>query len=184
MAAPRIALRRLARSDFPLLARWLAEPHVRRWWAHETTPAAIEADFGTDVDGLEPSEVFIASADEAPIGLVQRFRIADYPETQAEMAAVAPLPGDAISIDYFIGEPQRLRSGLGTAMIRACVEGAWRAWPDAGAAVVAVHADNEGSWRVLQRAGFRRVGSGTMTPDNPVDDGRHLVYRLDRPASP
>jgi aminoglycoside 6'-N-acetyltransferase len=177
---PVITLRRLARSDFPLLARWLAEPHVARWWAHETTPEALEADFGPDVDGLERSEVFIAAHGGAPIGLIQRFRCADYAQTRDEMAALAPVPEAAISIDYFIGEPQLLRRGLGSAMIRTCVHGAWRDWPDADAVVVAVHADNEASWRVLARAGFRRVGCGAMTPDNPLDDERHLVYRLDR----
>ena len=65
-------------------------------------------------------------------------------------------------------------------MIRACVHDAWRRWPDAGAVMVAVHADNVASWRVLQRVGFRHVGSGRMAPDNPRDDERHVVYRLDR----
>ena len=35
---PAVELRPLQRADFPLLARWLAEPLVARWWAHETTP--------------------------------------------------------------------------------------------------------------------------------------------------
>ena len=38
MSGPAITLRRLTRSDFPLLARWLAEPHVARRWVHQTTP--------------------------------------------------------------------------------------------------------------------------------------------------
>jgi aminoglycoside 6'-N-acetyltransferase len=178
-----ITLRRLSRGDFPLLARWLAEPHVARWWAHDSAPEALEADFGPDVDGLEASEVYIASlAGKGPIGLIQRFRMADYPDTRGEIAAIVPIPDDAISIDYFIGEPQHLRRGLGGAMIRHCVHAWWRDWPDAGPVIVAVHADNHASWRALQSAGFERIGSGLMTPDNPVDDRRHLVYRLDRGA--
>ncbi|GAA1607828.1 hypothetical protein GCM10009789_72810 [Kribbella sancticallisti] len=38
---------RLTRADFPLLAGWLANPHVARWWNHETTPEALERDFGS-----------------------------------------------------------------------------------------------------------------------------------------
>ena len=50
----RITFRRLTRDDFGLLARWLAEPHVHRWWFHD--PAAVERDFGPVADGTEPAE--------------------------------------------------------------------------------------------------------------------------------
>ncbi len=43
-----------------------------------------------------------------------------------------------------------------------------------------VHAENRASWRVLERAGFRRVVAGYMTPDNPIDTAHHFIYRLDR----
>jgi len=33
---------------------------------------------------------------------------------------------------------------------------------------------------LAERVGFRLVGSGLMTPDNPVDDERHVVCRPDR----
>jgi hypothetical protein len=48
--------------------------------------------------------------------------------------------------------------------------------------IVAVHADNAASWRALEKAGLTRVGSGEIAPDNPIDDRRHHVYRIDRPA--
>ena len=41
-----ITLRRLLRADFAMLSRWLGEPHVARWWTHETSQEAIERDFG------------------------------------------------------------------------------------------------------------------------------------------
>jgi aminoglycoside 6'-N-acetyltransferase len=34
----------------------------------------------------------------------------------------------------------------------------------------------------LEKAGFRLVGEAELEPDNPVDDRRHVVYRLDRPV--
>lgn len=176
-----VQLRPLDRRDFPLLTRWLAEPHVARWWAHDPSPAAVEADFGAGVDGLEPTEYFIALAADRAIGLIQRYRIASWPDYGDEIEPLTAVPPGAASIDYLIGEPDALRHGLGSAMIRACVATIWRDWPDAGGVIVAVHADNTASWRVLQRAGFRRVASGEMAPDNPADDRRHVVYRIDRP---
>lgn len=48
--------------------------------------------------------------------------------------------------------------------------------------VVAVHADNESSWRMLERCGFHPIGEASLEPDNPEDDRRHVVYRLDLAA--
>ena len=45
-----------------------------------------------------------------------------------------------------------------------------------------MHADNIGSWRALEKAGLTRVAHGELDPDNPIDDRRHRVYRVDRPT--
>jgi aminoglycoside 6'-N-acetyltransferase len=33
-------------SDLPMLARWLAEPQVARWWNHDCSLEGVERDFG------------------------------------------------------------------------------------------------------------------------------------------
>jgi aminoglycoside 6'-N-acetyltransferase len=172
---------RLRRADFPLLAKWLAEPTVARWWDHETSPEAVENDFGAGIDGTEPTEVFLAWTEGRPFGLIQRYAIAAYPEYVAELSAICPQPTGAVSIDYLIGEPDCRGRGLGAAMIAAFVAGSWAAYPDASAVVVAMHQANTASWRAVQRAGFRRVAAGELTPDNPRDDRAHYLYQLDRP---
>jgi len=173
---------RLTRDNFPLLANWLSEPTVARWWNHETSPEALEKDFGAEVDGTEPSEVFLAWADGRPFGLIQRYAIADYPEYVEELSAVCPVPESAVSIDYLIGEPECRGRGLGAAMIAAFVAESWAAYPDASAVVVAMHQHNAASWRAVERAGFRRIAEGELTPDNPVDNRDHYLYQLDRPG--
>ncbi|HSA49657.1 MAG TPA: GNAT family N-acetyltransferase, partial [Yinghuangia sp.] len=70
---------------------------------------------------------------------------------------------------------------LGTRMIRAVVAATWTDHPDAPAVIVPVHADNAASWRALEKAGLRRIAEADIEPDNPVDDRRHFVYRVDRP---
>jgi aminoglycoside 6'-N-acetyltransferase len=180
--ARRIGFSRLARADFPLLKHWLEQPHVARWWAHATTPEAIEADFGACVDRRDPADVFIAWVEDRPLGLIQRYTFADNPGYIDELAPLMAVPPAALSIDYFIGEPSALRRGWGAAMIRACVTATWADYPQAPAIVVPVNAANEASWRVLQAVGFRRVAEGPLQPDNPVDDWAHAVYWLDRPG--
>jgi aminoglycoside 6'-N-acetyltransferase len=175
------SFRRLARADFPLLARWLRTPHVARWWNHETTPDALERDFGPTIDGDDPADIFIASVGARPVGLIQRYTFADNPGYLAEVASLVDVPAHAWSMDYFVGEAALLRAGLGSAMLAALVRATWRDDASASAVIVPVVAANVASWRALERAGFRRVAEGPLTPDNPIDDALHVAYRVDRP---
>ena len=177
-----LSFRRLARADFPLVARWLQAPHVARWWNHETSPAALERDFGPSIDGDDPADIFIASQRARPIGLIQRYTFADNPDWAAEVATLVPVPAAAWSMDYFVGEAALLRSGLGSAMLAALVRATWDDDPRASAVIVPVVEANVASWRALEKAGFRRVAQGPLTPDNPADDALHVVYRIDRPV--
>ncbi|MGH8951131.1 MAG: GNAT family N-acetyltransferase [Acidimicrobiia bacterium] len=176
-----VTFRRLTRADFPMLAEWLAEPHVARWWNHEFTPEAIERDFGSTVDGEEPGEDHVVLIDGRPIGLIQYSRYADYPEYEEELAAVLPVPDDAVSIDYLIGDPALTGRGVGTTMIAAFASHIWQTNPDATCIIVPVSSANAASWRALQRAGFRTVARGDLEPDNPIDDRSHEILQLDRP---
>lgn len=173
--------RRLAESDFPLLTSWLAQPHVARWWHHDTSPEAVARDFGPAARGEEPSDDLLVHLDGDPVGLVQRCRLADYPEYRAELAAVVEVPPGALTIDYLIGEPRWVGRGLGPRMIRSVVRASWRDHPDAPCVLVPVVAANRASWRALERAGLRRVAEGELEPDNPVDERAHHLYRVDRP---
>ena len=177
-----ITFRAVTPTDFPLLGRWLAQPYVARWWNHETSPEAVERDFGPTSRGEEPAEDLLALLDGRPFGLVQRQRVADYPEDLAAFAALVPVPPNAMSIDYLIGEPDLVGVGMGSRMIRAVVADTWTAHPVAECVLVAVAAANTASWRALENAGLSRVAEGDMEPDNPIDDRRHVVHRTDRPA--
>lgn len=167
--------------DLSLLVEWLAEPRVARWWHHEATAEAVERDFGASVRGEEPGEDLVVSLEGLPIGLLQRSIIHDYAEDLAEFAALAEVPEGAVELDYLIADPDLRGRGLGARMIAAAVEDTWSAHPGAPAVLVAVVAANVASWRALEKAGLRRIAEGAMSPDNPVDDPLHYVYRVDRP---
>lgn len=174
--------RRLARSDFTLLGDWLAQPHVARWWADDPSAQAIEAGYGGAVDGTEPSEAFIACRAGVPLGLVQRYRLDAYPRYLRELEPIISVPTGAASINYLIGPVQALGRGWGTAMIQAFTEILWHADPQTTAVIVPVHVANRAAWRALERAGYARIASGLLEPDNPADDRECYLYRLDRPA--
>ncbi|MBD0741401.1 GNAT family N-acetyltransferase [Streptomyces sp. CBMA152] len=177
-----ITWRRVAEGDLGLLQEWLAQPHVARWWHHETSAEAVARDFGPTLRGEEPSEDLLVMLDGTPVALVQRCRFADYPDYYTEMAAQTDLPATAVTLDYLIGDPARVGQGLGPRIITAVVTATWTDYPDAVAVVIAIHATNRASWRALEKAGFRRTGTADLAPDNPVDDRIHYVYRIDRPV--
>lgn len=176
-----LAWRPLAAADLPLLAAWLREPEVARWWNHEHTVEAVERDFGASVRGEEPGEDLVVSLDGHPIGLLQRSVIRDYPEDLAEFEAVVNVPEGAVELDYLLADAALRGRGLGSRMIAAAVQDTWSAYPATPAVLVAVVAANAASWRALEKAGLQRIAEGAMSPDNPVDDPLHYLYRVDRP---
>jgi aminoglycoside 6'-N-acetyltransferase len=182
MSAYAVGFRPLGRSDFALLAGWLASPPVARWWNHDWSLAGVERDFGPTADGLEPGEDWLALLAGEPVGLVQRSLVAAYQENLADFASVLPVPPGAVTLDYLVGDPARMGRGLGSAIIAAMAARTWADFPEAPCVLVAVVAANTASWRALEKAAFRRVGEGELEPDNPADPPLHFVYRLDRPV--
>ena len=57
--------------------------------------------------GEESSEDLLAFLDGRPLGLVQRSRLADYPEYLDGLAAIVNVQDDAMTIDYLIGDPHQ-----------------------------------------------------------------------------
>ena len=178
-----LSWRPLIAGDLPMLAEWLREPQVARWWNHETTLEAVERDFGASTRGEEPGEDLLVLLDGRPIGLLQRSAICDYPQDLTKFSAVIEVPVGAVELDYLIADPALRGRGLGSRMIAAAVEDTWNSYSDAPAVLVAVVAANVASWRALEKAGLKRVAEGPMSPDNPIDDALHYIYRVDRPGA-
>ena len=183
-----ITFRRLARRDFPLIARWLAEPHVAEWWNHQYTDDALEADFGETIDGAEPAEDFVAMLDGEPIGLMQYCHFVDYPDYVAEMESVYPVGEGAATIDYLVGEPGQVGRGIGSRMIAEFVEFVWAHDPWATHVVVPVNSANE---RILagpapSRISYSKRGATSNRTTRHIARARdpaHRPPRLNRPPS-
>jgi len=188
---PEVAFRPLQRSDLPLLAEWLGQPHVGRWWRAPSDLAAVEAEYGPMIDGSDPTEGFIAvwNVEEQGRGqgqdfaFLQRYRLDDDPAWQRALT-VAFGDGPGAGIDYLIGEQALIGRGLGRQMIAAFVDRAWERYSDITAVVVAVDQGNEPSWRALEGAGFVRTWAGILSSDDPSDEGPSYVYVRHRPVDP
>ena len=160
----RIDLRTMTRGDLPALTRWLAEPHVRRWWHSDGEPTSerIERTYRPRVDGTTPTRMWVVEVNGRSIGFVQDYRIGDYPD----FALLAPDP-DAVGLDYAIGEPGWVGRQLGARVLWAWAVRARQRFPDVTACFAAPDHRNLASLRILAKAGFEQ---GTWF-DEPQRDG-------------
>jgi aminoglycoside 6'-N-acetyltransferase len=176
-----LTFRPLVRADLPLLGHWIAAPHVQPWWREPGDLASVEAGYGPAIDGPDPTELFVVHLDGRPIGFIQRCLLRDNSDYREALSRAGTDP-DAATIDYLIGDPALVGIGLGTRLIEAFVADTWVRHPDVDSVVVAVQQDNIASWRVLEKAGFRRRWSGVVDSGHPSDDGDSHVYDLRRAA--
>jgi aminoglycoside 6'-N-acetyltransferase len=177
-----IELQPLERRDLPVLAGWLSRPHVEKWWRESADIETVEAEYGPMIDGSDPTDGFIVLDEGRPVGFVQRYLIADYPDWQRTIAAASDsIP--AAGIDYLIGEEEETGRGLGPRMIATLVADCWTTYPHIRAIVVDVLQENRASWRALEHAGFHRIWEGTLDSDHPSDQGLSFLYLTARPAA-
>lgn len=178
-----IELRPLVADDLPLVAGWLREPHVARWWLVATTADAELEQIAARV--AEPSRhqtrllAIVERTDSRPtggarIGWCQWYPYDAYPE---EADAIGARAGDC-GIDYAIGEPDALGRGHGTELIAVLVQEVRRHHPGCGV-IVAPDARNVASRRVLERNGFSLITVRSVATE-PTDD-RVAIYRLGPP---
>jgi aminoglycoside 6'-N-acetyltransferase len=151
-------------SDLPMVRGWLAAPHVREWWGEPDEQFAL-------VSGdLEQNalEQYVVTNGERPFAYLQCYVQADWPEN-----GLGTHPPGTRGIDQFIGEPDMLGCGHGSAFIHAFVKGLL----DSGTPRVLTDPDpsNGRAVRAYEKAGFRRE----WELDTP--DGRALLMIRDNP---
>jgi aminoglycoside 6'-N-acetyltransferase len=168
----RVSFCPLARSDFPLLQRWLAAPHVAVWWNDPFDLASLEADYGPCIDGTEPVHVYVIEFDRVPIGWFQWYRWSDFPMHATQLGA----DNTAAGIDLAIGEITMTGRGLGPAVIRQFATDYIFPDPDMAAIVADPEVHNLRSVRAFKKAGFSIVNTVQLAGEGFE---RHVV-RLDR----
>jgi aminoglycoside 6'-N-acetyltransferase len=170
-----ISFRPLTYSDLPLLHRWLNDPEVVRWWeGDDVSWDAVVRDYGPTSN--EPTEHWIASVEDEPIGWIQCYAAVDYgAEDEVQHWWRAGVDRTAAGIDYLIGEADTRGRGWGTAMIRTFVTdivfGRHPEWSQACASPLAA---NKASVRALEKAGFGRAGTFEDS------HGQAVVMAIDR----
>jgi aminoglycoside 6'-N-acetyltransferase len=169
-----ISFRALEKPDFPLLQRWLSEPHVDEWWHEPLDLTGLEQKYGSRIDGTEPTHVFIIEHETQPIGWIQWYRWSDYPKHAAKIGAES----DAAGIDLSIGDVSLIGKGIGSRAIREFVRNIVFAQPGVTAVMTDPEERNARSCRAFEKAGFRPVSTVELEGENV----RRRIMRLSLPG--
>jgi aminoglycoside 6'-N-acetyltransferase len=145
MPVERYQFRAMTEADLPLVKRWLAEPHVMEWWGD--TYEQFELVSG-DLE-VEAMDQFIVATGDWPFGYIQCYDPDVWPDN-----GLGSHPPGTRGIDQFIGEPDMVDHGHGSAFIRAFIDrllasGAPRVITDPDPA-------NARAIRAYEKAGFVR----------------------------
>jgi len=147
----------------PVVAAWLRQAHVARWWGDPAE--AVAAIAGHPV----ATEAFI-EVDSAPVGFV--CWQTPSPEELAA-AGLGDLPHDIIDVDIMIGDPGLLGRGVGPAALAQLLS---RLRVDGVRLVgLAAAVANTRALRAYEKAGFRPYRDF----QEAGEDCRYLVQRLD-----
>ncbi len=154
--------RPMTAADLPLLRNWLEQRHVAEWWGDADAQFALVRG---DLD--DPAmEQFIVVKDERPFAYLQCYDPAAWPDN-----GLGVQPAGTRGVDQFIGEPDMIGRGHGSAFVRCFLERLTRA----GTPRVVTDPDptNKRAVRAYEKAGFEK----SRLVDTP--DGRALLMVFD-----
>lgn len=153
--APAYTFRPMTTADLPRIRRWLDEAHVREWWGDPDEQFTLVSG-----DLIEPAmDQFIVLAADRPFGYLQCYRLT------AWNTGFGAQPEGTRGIDLFIGEPDMIEHGHGSALIREFVDEQFRQ----GLPRIVTDPDplNGRAVRAYEKAGFVRHLM-VETPDGPA----------------
>jgi RimJ/RimL family protein N-acetyltransferase len=147
----RIYFRPMNLDDLPLMHRWVNTPHVREWWDGLPTLDAVVAKYSPRIMGKEPTRSFIVEADARPVGYIQSYRIADYPDYARQLG----VDDRAAGVDLFVGQAEFVGQGSGSAILREFLRTIVFAHESATECIIGPEIGNHRAIRSYQRVGFR-----------------------------
>ncbi len=149
-----ISFRPLEETDLPTVHDWRNQDFVRRWHGgKEQSIEDIRHHYEPRISGDEPAFCFIVLLDESPVGLIETFHTADYPDYQE----VIGLWEEAAGLDLFIGERAALKSGLAARIIRQFVETLVFNLFEVETCLMGPHPDNRALIGAAEAAGFKHL---------------------------
>jgi len=146
-----ITFRLLTIADLPLMHAWINRPHVAAWWDAMPMLEDVSRKYAKRIAGEEPTRSFVIECDKHPIGYIQTYRIADYPEYAAYLAASE----NAAGVDLFIGDANRVGRGTGPRALTEFLRTIVFAENSTDECIIGPEVANRRAIRSYEKAGFR-----------------------------
>jgi len=157
--------------DYEQMVRWCNRPHVREWWDPDESDLSLEEavrQYGPRTrDGSATTACIIEWAG-APVGYIQFYPWAAYEEDVRAMGL--PATTGSWGLDVFLGEPELIDRGIGSAAVDLLC-GYLFAARDASSVMLAVAIENGRAIRAYEKAGFLRAG---MVLDVDIKGGERI----------
>jgi aminoglycoside 6'-N-acetyltransferase len=142
---PPYIFRPMTTADLPLVKRWLAQPHVVEWWGDTREQFQLVSG---DLE-IEAMDQFIVATADRPFGYIQCYNPDVWPDN-----GLGEHPRGTRGIDQFIGEPDMVDRGHGSAFIRTFID---RVLADGAPRVITdPDPNNARAIRAYEKAGFSR----------------------------
>ena len=142
---PTYDFRAVTVADLPMLAAWLAEPHVQEWW--DEGPEASLAEIREAMDSVE-TEPLIVELRGRPIAYIQ-----SYDPHLEDGHPYRDQPFGTLGMDISIGPPELVGKGHGSAIVRQFTDMLFE--EGCPRVVIDPHPDNLRAIRAYEKAGFR-----------------------------
>lgn len=147
---PAYGIRAVTEDDLPLLAAWLAEPHVVEWWGDPDQGLAEIRDAMESVS-VEP---LIVELQGRPIAYLQ-----SYDPHMEDDHPYQDQPTGTLGIDLTIGVSDLVGIGHGSAIVRQFADALFE--EGAPRLIIDPHPDNARAIRAYEKAGFRAFDTRT-----------------------
>ena len=155
MIANNITFQLVQEHDLALLYQWFQEAHVTKWWPTPQQQENFFTDFLTRIRSKTTKPLLVLH-NSIPFAYLQYYHIAQLPEQ--EQAWLPPLPKTTIGCDQFIGDPNFLYKGYGTAMLQAFFSYIHRLEPEITTVIVDPEPENVIAIACYKKAGFVPIG--------------------------
>jgi RimJ/RimL family protein N-acetyltransferase len=145
---PHLHFKPLAETDFPLLLKWLEEPHVKAWWDQDIiwTPELIAKKYALN----RPVQAYVILIDEMPIGYIQFYDVKDFADADRPQCS-----GSVAGLDYYIGEPGFLKKGFAPIILQKFLSE--KVKPLFAHCLVDPDIQNASAIRAYEKAGFKAI---------------------------
>jgi RimJ/RimL family protein N-acetyltransferase len=155
MKAGKITFTRLREADLPLMHKWLNTPHVSEWWSldgnHLPSLEEIGRKYPPRIKGDEPVDCYLIYYDDKPIGMIQLYRLDDFPVEKAMFG----LEGKCTGVDLFIGDEEHVHKGLGSTIIGKFIKEIVFIENDVDCCIIDPDPKNEIAIKAYKKAGFK-----------------------------